>query len=320
MGQQRRHYPISGILVLSRRAAKRTWRQQSTPGVAQLAGHESEQGASTARAEPKPLQLAYSELQAEMLDEQGRRRKAAKILSVLRHFLGRPDFTGLQVLDIGCSAGFISDEFQLAGASVIGLDIDEPGLARAQQRFGEHVQFIRAPGDEIPLPDGSVDIVLFNHIYEHVPDVSAVMTEIRRVLKPDGVVYLGLGNRLGIMEPHHRLPFLSWLPRRLAHAYVRLTGRADSYYEAFMTRPGLRRMCAGLGVWDYTYAVLCQPARFAADDMVPRRLQGAPFGFWRAITPIIPTFIWVGSPADREPAGPVLPVGPARMGAGPPRA
>jgi SAM-dependent methyltransferase len=281
-----------------------------------LAGHESGQGRSTARAEPKPLQLAYSELQAEMLDEQGRRRKAAKILSVLRHFLGRDDFAGLQVLDIGCSAGFISDEFRLAGASVIGLDIDEPGLARARERFGEHVRFVRAPGDDMPLPDGSVDVVVFNHIYEHVPDVGAVMAEIRRVLKPDGAVYLGLGNRLGIMEPHHRLPFLSWLPRRLADVYVKLTGRADSYYEAFLTRPGLRRMCLGLRTWDYTYAVLCQPERFAAQDLVPRSLRGAPPVFWRAISPVLPTYIWVGSPAGDGPAGPRLPLDPVRVEGG----
>jgi SAM-dependent methyltransferase len=259
------------------------------------------------------MQLAYSERQAEMLDEQGRRRKAAKILAVLRHFLGRENFTGLKVLDIGCSAGFIADELRLAGADVIGLDIDEPGLEKAKQRFGEHVEFIPAPGDAIPLPPGSVDIVVFNHIYEHVPDPDAVIAEIRRVLKDDGVVYLGLGNRLGVMEPHYRLPFLSWLPKRYADRYIRLTGRADSYYETFQTRPGLRRMCNGLQVWDYTYPVLAQPQRFAADDLVPRRLRGAPLAFWRAISPIIPTFIWVGTPGRRQPEGPRLEVNPARL-------
>lgn len=278
-----------------------------------MASHEWEPENGRSRAGLKPMQLAYSELQAEMLDEQGRRRKAAKILAVLRHFLGLEDFTGLRVLDIGCSAGFISDEFRQAGANVIGLDIDEPGLAKARQRFGDAVEFIQAPGDEMPLPDHSVDIVVFNHIYEHVPDVGAVMTEIGRVLKADGVVYLGLGNRLGIMEPHHRLPFLSWLPKRLADRYVRLAGRADSYYETLQTRRGLRQMCGALQVWDYTYAVLAQPDLFAADDLVPRRLRGAPPGFWRAISPVLPTYIWVGSPASRQPQGPVLPTAPAHV-------
>jgi SAM-dependent methyltransferase len=278
-----------------------------------LTNHEREPGRDTSRAGLKPLQLAYSDVQSEMLDEPGRRRKAAKILAVLRHFLGRADFDGLQVLDIGCSAGFISDEFRLAGANVIGLDIDEPGLEKAKQRFGGQVEFILAPGSAIPLPSGCVDIVVFNHIYEHVPDPPAVMAEIRRVLRPDGVVYLGLGNRLGIMEPHYRLPFLSWLPRRLADRYVRLAGRAASYYETFQTRPGLRRMCGGFQVWDYTYPVLAQPERFVADDLVPRRLRGAPLGFWRAISPVLPTFIWVGTPGRRQPEGPPLAVNPARV-------
>ena len=34
-------------------------------------------------------------------------------------------------------------------------------------------------------------MVVFNHIYEHVVDPDAVLAEIRRVLRPDGVVYLG---------------------------------------------------------------------------------------------------------------------------------
>ena len=57
-------------------------------------------------------QLEYSEFQDAMLDETKRRRKAAKIIAVLGHFLGRlPEkgaFDGLMVADIGCSAGFVN--------------------------------------------------------------------------------------------------------------------------------------------------------------------------------------------------------------------
>jgi hypothetical protein len=125
------------------------------------------------------------------------------------------------------------------------------------------------------------------------------------VLSPDGVVYLGLGNRLGVLEPHYRLPFLSWLPDRAADRYVALTGRGDRYHERFRTRPGLRQLCRGLRVWDYTYTVLAEPGRFRADDMVPARLQSAPPALWKALTPIIPTFIWVGTPGTAAPRGPV---------------
>ena len=103
------------------------------------------------------------------------------------------------------------------------------------------------------------------------------------------------------MEPHYRLPFLSWLPHRAADRYVALSGRADHYHEPFRTRPGLRQLCRGLRVWDYTYTVLAEPGRFQADDMVPARLQSAPPALWKALTPIIPTFIWVGTPGTAAP-------------------
>jgi 2-polyprenyl-3-methyl-5-hydroxy-6-metoxy-1,4-benzoquinol methylase len=251
----------------------------------------------------KARQLAYSDLQIEMLNEDARRKKAAKILGVLRHFLGRDDLTGLRALDIGCSTGFISDELQRAGAVVTGLDIDEPGLDRARTRFGHKIEFVCAGGEAIPAPDESFDIVIFNHIYEHVVDADAVMKDIRRVLRPDGVVYLGLGNRMGLIEPHYKLPFLSWLPKPGADRYMRLTKKGSHYYETFRTRSALRRMCQGLNVWDYTYTVLSQSRQFGADDMVPVRLASAPPRFWRSLAPLIPTFIWVGTPGSRRPAG-----------------
>lgn len=272
------------------------------------------EGMKPAPGEPvRAPQLGYSDLKSEMLDEAGRRTKAAKILSVLRHFLGCEDFTGLVALDIGCSTGFIADELHRAGAKVTGLDIDEPGLARARERFGAEITFVYAGGEAIPMPSQSVDIVVFNHIYEHVVDADAVMADIRRVLRPEGVVYLGLGNRLGVVEPHYKLPFLSWLPKTLADPYLRRFSNESSYYEKFRTRPGLRRMCAGLSVWDYTYTVLAQSEQFRATDIVPARLRSAPPVFWRTLTPLIPTFLWVGTPGSRQPAGPSTRVAPTKL-------
>jgi ubiquinone/menaquinone biosynthesis C-methylase UbiE len=258
-------------------------------------------------------QLAYSELMSKMLDENHRRKKAAKIIAVLQHFLGRDDLDGLVAVDLGCSAGYIADELRSAGARVVGLDIDVPGLKGAHERYGHDILFTCADGEAMPFADKSVDVIAFNHIYEHVVDADAIMTEIRRVLKDDGVAYFGFGNKLGVVEPHYRLPFLSWLPSGIADRYVAASGRADSYYERFRTRRGLRRMCAGLNVWDYTYPVLTDAANYEADDMVPPRLRNAPLAFWKSLAPIIPTFIWIGTPGDRTPAGQSGKVAPRRI-------
>lgn len=263
-------------------------------------------------ARPRGPQLAYSELMSTMLDEEHRRQKARKILAVLRHFLGRDRLSGLLVADLGCSAGYIADELATAGADrVLGFDIDAPGLQKAHVRFGDRVTFFGASGDRLPLPDGSLDVVVYNHIYEHVVDQDAVITELGRVLKPGGVIYLGLANRLGVIEPHYRLPFLSWLPAPVADRYVRASGRADFYYERFRTRPGLRRMLAGFHVWDYTLPVLTAPGTFASDDVVPGPIARLPASLLRAAVPVVPTYIWVATTVPSRPAGPPLPVPPA---------
>lgn len=273
-------------------------------------------------------QLEYSELQPAMLDEQKRRRKAAKIIAVLAHFLGRDTvdtgeaLSGLTVADIGCSAGFIAEELAIAGASrTFGVDIDVPGLRRASERFGGRVDFVCADGSALPFGDGSVDVLVFNHIYEHVVDPDSVIKELRRVLSDTGVLYLGLGNRLGVMEPHYKLPFLSYLPSAAADRYVRAFGRADHYYERYRTRRGLRRMLADFHVWDYTLPVLASPERFAGAELfggaVGRTAGGildkTPRSALTALLPVIPTYLWVATKGPRSPLGAPLPQPPAQV-------
>ncbi|WP_308170099.1 class I SAM-dependent methyltransferase [Acrocarpospora catenulata] len=270
----------------------------------------------------RAAQLEYSEFQSAMLDEAKRRRKAAKIIAVLAHFLGRDGdrpLDGLTVADVGCSAGFIADELAGAGAArTFGVDIDVPGLRKAATRFGERVAFVCADGTTLPFPDNSVDVLVFNHIYEHVVDPDSVIRDMRRVLTEDGVLYLGLGNRLGIMEPHYKLPFLSYLPPGPADRYVRAFGRADHYYERFRTRGGLRRMLRDFHVWDYTFPVLASPERFAGGELFPgavgraakATLERTPRPVLTGLLPIVPTYLWVATKTPRRPLGPALPQPP----------
>lgn len=261
-------------------------------------------------------QLAYSEIQDKTLDETRRRRKAAKVLAVIRHFLGRSELDGLVAVDLGCSTGFLADELRSTGCEVVGLDIDVPGLAHAKGRFGHRVRFLCGDGSQLPFADASIDIVVFNQVYEHVVDADAVMNEVRRVLREDGIVFCGFGNKYQVMEPHYRLPFLSWVPPRAADRYVASFGRAESYYERFRTRKNLLQMCRPLRVWDYTYAVLGDRSFFDAQDVVPRALARAPRAFWTVLEPIMPTFIWVATPGTRAPAGRRTRVPPVRVGHG----
>ena len=255
-------------------------------------------------------QLAYSELMAKMTDEPGRRAKARKIIAVLQHAIGVRDLSGLKALDIGCSAGFIADEIAAAGARTTGVDIDEPGLTAARERFGHRVDFRLARGEDLPFADGELDVVVFNHIYEHVVDPEAVVAEIRRVLAPTGALYLGIGHKHQIIEPHYKLPFLSWLPQRAAVGYMKLTGKGESYYEHYYSRVGLRRLFAAFDLWDYTLPVLADARAFAGGDVIPAWVSRVPEPVLAAALPAVPTYIWIGFGAPSRPRGPALPVPP----------
>lgn len=258
-------------------------------------------------------QLEYSDLQPEMHNETGRRAKAAKMLAVVRHFTGRDDLAGARVVDLGCSTGFIADEMRLAGGRVVGVDIDVPGLAASRRLLRDGVGFVCADGEDLPLPDESVDLLIFNHIYEHVVDADLVMREIVRILAPDGVAYFGFGNKWGVVEPHYGLPFLSWLPPRIADRYIRATGRGDAYHERFRSERGLREMAGALNLWDYTDTVLADPQGFHASDLVPGPLTRMPAGVWRLTRPVMPTFIWIGTKSTSAPVSPSARVAPRRL-------
>jgi SAM-dependent methyltransferase len=258
-------------------------------------------------------QLAYSDQMAAMLDEGKRRKKAAKIIAVVQHALGRDSLAGLRALDVGCSAGFIADELAAAGAATTGVDIDEPGLARARERFGDRVDFRLARGEALPFEDGSMDVLVFNHIYEHVVDPEAVVKDLHRVLSPAGVLYLGLGHRHQLIEPHYKLPLLSWLPPRAADRYMRLTGKGNHYFEHYYSRRGLFRLFADFDLWDYTLPVLADSAAFAGDDLIPGWVGALPEPVLAGTLPLVPTYIWVGFKARGMPAGPDLRVSPRHV-------
>lgn len=100
---------------------------------------------------------------------------------------------GEKILDLGCGAGL--DLYLYAQATgpegqVYGVDISEDMIAKTRRNMGtlnvQNVEFLCAPADSIPLPDGSVDLVAVNGIYNLSPDKTAVMREVARVLLPGG--------------------------------------------------------------------------------------------------------------------------------------
>lgn len=211
-------------------------------------------------------------------------------------FSGQASVRQGNAIDVGCSRGFFVEGLAPFYDTVIGADIDSHALRLAQsERSSENLLYIQGDSQCLPLSSGSIDLVICNHVYEHVPSAEVLMDEILRILKPGGVCYFGAASRLIIMEPHYHLPFLSWLPKALAHRYMRWFKRGDFYFEKLQTRRALARLVQRFNIEDYTIEVLLDPDRFRARDMIPNGslVEYVPRWIWRVAYPLLPTYILI---------------------------
>jgi SAM-dependent methyltransferase len=99
-------------------------------------------------------------------------------------------------------------------------------------------------GTKLPFPDERFDFIISNHVIKHFAgrEQHTHLAEIGRCLRDNGKLYIAVPNRWGLIDAHYRLPFLGWLPRQLAHGYLRLTRKADKYEWYPLSRRELLRL------------------------------------------------------------------------------
>lgn len=240
-------------------------------------------------------QKKFSVQHTELYDTEEREQKANKIIAVLSDGVKKP-LNSLSLLDIGSSTGIMTQLLSKHFNNTIGIDIDEKAVAFSKKKFeNEKLRFFLQNSMDIKYPDNTFDVINCSHIYEHVPDSKQLMKEIYRVLKPGGVCFFAAGNRLVFMEAHYKLPFLSVIPKWMAHIYIRLFRKIDSYYETHLTYWGLKKLTSKFEVLDYTLEVIKNPVKYYATEMIKDGSFAQkiylfilkPFYF------LCPTYIWI---------------------------
>jgi len=144
---------------------------------------------------------------------------------------------GDSVLDLGCGAGEFSAELLQAGCMPVGVDVAREALRRAQERLPGADLRLWADGEPLPLDDASVDAVWAGEVIEHVVDVAPWLSEVRRVLRPQGTLL--------VTTPHHGPRILLGLalsPRRFA---AHFEPRSD--HVRFFSPRTLRALLGDLG-------------------------------------------------------------------------
>lgn len=224
-------------------------------------------------------------------DPCSRQQKARKIVQALERYAPWP-LAEATCLDIGCSSGLITAALASLFKRTIGVDYDQVALRATSPTARTKVAFVRSDALRLPVGAQSIDVIICAQVYEHVPDAGLLFWEINRVLRPGGFVFFSGPNWLFPVEPHYFLPFLHWLPERLADAYLRLTRRGHHYYEQLYPRWKLRELARHFTVQDITIEVFRQ--YHVPDNWGLRWIAGSiPDVAWRVLLPFVPNFNWL---------------------------
>lgn len=147
-----------------------------------------------------------------------------------------------RVLDYGCSWGYGVHQLREAGFDAVGYEVSGPRAAYG--RAGLRVEILETPRELDSLPAGSFDVLLSNHVVEHLPALGRAFDEFGRLLRSGGLLFLVLPNFNGaaarsgnflrwIGEAHPIAPTREFFLRNLsAHGFENVRCASGPFTEA----------------------------------------------------------------------------------------
>jgi SAM-dependent methyltransferase len=120
--------------------------------------------------------------------------------------LERSGAAARKALDFGAGVGYSVPFFarHVPSARVTCLDVSRKSLEVGAARFGAAAEFTHFDGRTIPFPDGTFDVALASCVFHHIPHAEhvALLAEIRRVLQPQGALFVFEHNPLNPLTRH----------------------------------------------------------------------------------------------------------------------
>ena len=100
------------------------------------------------------------------------------------------------VLDIGCGSGHGSHNLSCRFKKIYGVDISPEAIAYSKQNWTmPNVEFMEGSGTSIPFADNYFDIAAAFEVFEHVEDWKKFLSELKRVVKNGGLIFMSTPNR-----------------------------------------------------------------------------------------------------------------------------
>jgi len=119
------------------------------------------------------------------------------------------------LVDLGCGTGYFLNTCKQDGWNAIGIEPSPQARKVASEQFG--LEVLDEPGLQQMKP-GSIDAITMWHVLEHVPDLHKRTEELKRILKPGGVLIIAVPNRSSYDAQHYGEHWAAWdVPRHLWH-------------------------------------------------------------------------------------------------------
>jgi SAM-dependent methyltransferase len=113
-----------------------------------------------------------------------------------RYILARQLAAGRTILDVACGEGYGTFLLAQMADKVIGIDIDVETVAHAKKKYqAKNLEFHQGDCAQLPLDAACVDFVVSFETIEHHDQHAEMLREIRRALRPDGILLISSPNR-----------------------------------------------------------------------------------------------------------------------------
>ncbi|MFJ7899237.1 class I SAM-dependent methyltransferase [Streptomyces sp. NPDC096198] len=131
---------------------------------------------------------------------------------------------GRTVADVGGGGGWFTEEFRRRGAHAYLFEPDAGELGPKPPAGA-----VIADGYLLPLADGSADVVFSSNVLEHVADPETFLSELVRVARPGGLIYVSFTNWLSPWGGHEWAPWHYLGAERARARYRRRTGKPPKH-------------------------------------------------------------------------------------------
>lgn len=208
--------------------------------------------------------------------------------------------SGSAIMDFGCGSGKSVQELQKLGYNSFGCDIKfktEENVDTELLKEKDLLKEISLNPYYIPFKERTFDLIFSEDVFEHVKNYPETISELSRILKPDGICIHAFSSKYRPVEPHIFIPFASTIQKRWWLKLWILLGfknkwpdcgntkeRTDKYYSYlkectnYLSRRKIRKY----------FEASFKDVRFCEKDFLMLSQRGRKFYILSRIIPFIP--------------------------------